>query len=114
MKLYPQHYFLIRTNKQKFSTNFARFTQLNASNDIVSFSARRTDTSIDERMSKYAVELLKEYSLKRGQPVYIKGNSYYLPFMEALSKEAYKMESGHVHIEVIEPQLEKLKEKYNK
>lgn len=83
-------------------------------NDTVSFSAKRTDISIDERMSEYAINLLKEQNLQKGQPLYIKGDSYYLPFMETLSKEAYKMNSGHVHIEVTEPVLEKIKEKFNK
>lgn len=114
MKIQPTFNFRIFNNKQSYENQTISFTSLRTNNDIISFSARRTNTNIDDRMSQYASELLKKYNFKQGQPLYLKGDAYYLPFMEALSKEAYKMKSGHVHIEVIEPQLEKLKEKYNK
>ncbi|MBQ8634985.1 aminopeptidase, partial [bacterium] len=111
----PQNFKIqILNNKQDFKNQYPKPFQLKSNNDIISFSARRTNKKIDERMTEYAIKLLNENKFQEGQPLYIKGNSYYLPFMETLSKEAYKMNSGHVHIEVIEPQLEKLKEKFNK
>lgn len=111
----PQNFKIqILNNKQDFKNQYPQPFQLKSNNDIISFSARRTNKKMDERMTEYAIKLLNENKFQEGQPLYIKGNSYYLPFMETLSKEAYKMNSGHVHIEVIEPQLEKLKEKFNK
>jgi len=100
--------------KQKIDNKYICPFSLKANNDMVSFSARRTDKSIDERMTDYALELLQIHNFKQGQPLYITGDAYYLPFMETLSKEAYKKGSGHVYIDVVEPQIEKLKEKFNK
>lgn len=69
---------------------FCKFCQF----DSVSFTGRRPKTPAEERMTIYANKLLKENNLKKGQPIYIKGESYYLPFMEILSGEAYKAHSG--------------------
>ena len=66
------------------------YKNMSFGSDIISFSARRQKTSPEERMTNYANKLLDEKGLKKGQRIYIKGESYYLPFMEILSKEAYK------------------------
>lgn len=88
---------------------FCKFCQF----DSVSFTGRRPKTTAEERMTIYANKLLKENNLKKGQPIYIKGESYYLPFMEILSREAYKAHSGYVEMEVLEKALESLKKKHN-
>lgn len=80
--------------------------------DIVSFSGRVQMNTI-ERMTTYATELLKSNNLQKGQQVFIKGESQYLPFMELLSKEAYKLGSGLVLFNILEPEIEELKQKYN-
>jgi len=82
--------------------------------DTVSFKARRLSTPVEKRMSDYAIKMLQGAKLKNGQQVYIKGASYYLPFMEILSREAYKNHSGLVQLDVLEESLEALKKKYNK
>ena len=65
------------------------------------------------KMTTYAVDLLKQKGLKQGQELYIKGDAKFLPFMEILSKEAYKIGSGFIVLNVIEPEIEALKHKYN-
>ena len=82
--------------------------------DSLSFEARRLSTPVEKRMSDCAIKMLQDAGLKKGQQVYIKGSSFYLPFMEVLSKEAYKSHSGLVHMDVLEEPLEALKKKYNK
>ena len=82
--------------------------------DSLSFEARRLSTPVEKRMSDCAIKMLQDAGLKKGQQVYIKGLSFYLPFMEVLSKEAYKSHSGLVHMDVLEEPLEALKKKYNK
>lgn len=82
--------------------------------DTVSFRARRLSIPVEKRMTDYAIKILNENGLKKGQRVYIKGESFYLPFMEILSREAYKMHSGLVQMDVLEESLEALKRKYNK
>ena len=86
----------------------------NLKSDIISFTARRSSVPVEQRLTDYAVNLLKDSGLKKGQPVYIKGDSYYLPFMEILSKEAYKLHSGIVEMDVMEESLEALKRRHNK
>ena len=82
--------------------------------DTVSFGAKRLSIPVEKRMTDYAVKLLQQNGLKKGQQVYIKGFSYYLPFMEILCREAYKLHSGLVQMDVLEESLERLKQKYNK
>lgn len=82
--------------------------------DKVSFEARRLSTPVEKRMTDCAIKMLQDAGLKNGQQVYIKGASYFLPFMEILSREAYKMHSGLVQMDVLEEVLETLKMKYNK
>lgn len=82
--------------------------------NTVSFEARRLSTPVEKRMADCAIKILQDARLKKGQQVYIKGASYYLPFMEILSREAYKNHSGLVQLDVLEESLEALKKKYNK
>ena len=82
--------------------------------NTVSFEARRLSTPVEKRMTDCAIKMLQDAGLKNGQQVYIKGASYFLPFMEILSREAYKMHSGLVQMDVLEEVLETLKKKYNK
>ena len=82
--------------------------------DTVSFEARRLSIPVEKRMTDCAIQMLKNAGLKKGQQVYIKGASYYLPFMEILSREAYKNHSGLVQLDVLEESLEALKKKYKK
>ena len=60
MKIQPILNFNVFSNKQNFNNDPPHTNILKSSNDIISFSARRINTSIDERMSEYAVKLLKE------------------------------------------------------
>lgn len=82
--------------------------------DTVSFEARRLSIPVEKRMTDCAIKMLQDAGLKNGQQVYIKGASYYLPFMEILSREAYKNHSGLVQLDVLEESLEALKKKYKK
>ena len=78
--------------------------------DTISFTGSITPT---DKMQVYATTLLEKSGLKQDQPVYIEADSKYLPFMNVLAQEAYKKGSGYVKIVAKEPELEKLKEKYN-
>ena len=93
--------------------HFNYFNNNRAFNEI-SFEARRLSTPVEKRMTDCAIQMLKNAGLKKGQQVYINGASYYLPFMEILSREAYKNHSGLVQLDVLEESLEALKKKYNK
>ena len=82
--------------------------------DTVSFNgAHNIKTTVIERMTTCAVDLLHNNNFKTGQEIYIKADASFLPFMEVLSKEAYKIGSGLVIFNVIEPEIEELKHKYN-
>ncbi len=78
--------------------------------DTVSFTGSVTPA---DKMEVYAIKLLEESGLQENQPVYIEADSKYLPFMNVLAQEAYKKGSGLVKLDVKEPELEKLKQKYN-
>lgn len=90
--------------------NFLLRTNTTMKADSVSFTGSITPS---DKMSVYAINLLEQKGLQENQPVYIEADSKYLPFMNILATEAYKKGSGLVHIEAKEPELEKLKEKYN-
>ena len=78
--------------------------------DTVTFTGNVTPI---DKMRVYATTLIEKSGLKQDQPVYIEADSKYLPFMNVLAQEAYKKGSGYVKIVAKEPELEKLKEKYN-
>lgn len=112
----PNNRFL---NSYKY--NFLSYTKRNSKQnyeplgiDFVTFCGRRSSVSAEERMTNYANKLLKDNNLQKGQPIYIKGDSYYLPFMQIFTKEAYKNHSGYVVMDVTEAAFETLKKKYNK
>ena len=98
------------TKIQLNNTQHSRRIDTRMKADEVSFSGSVTPS---DKMSVYAVRLLDESGLKENQPVYIEADSKYLPFMNKLAEEAYKKGSGLVHVEAKEPELEKLKEKYD-
>src|SRR5574344_2168124 len=81
--------------------------------DTVSFLGRNEKLSAKEKMNVYSNRLLDEINLKEDQPLYIKADSKYLPFLNSISAEAYKRGSGKVKLEVVEPEIEQLKKKYN-
>lgn len=89
--------------------NYIR-TNKTLKSDTVSFTGSVTPS---DKMEVYAVKLLQESGLKENQPVYIEADSKYLPFMNILAREAYKKGSGMVKVDAKEPELEKLKQKYN-
>lgn len=66
-----------------------------------------------QKMSIYAVKLLKECNLQENQSLYIKADSKYLLFIDILEQEAYKKGAGLIHSEIVEPEIEALKKKYN-
>lgn len=80
--------------------------------DTVSFTARRAVISNLDRMMYAAQDLLEQHNFKKGQLLYVEGSSYYLPFMNVLSAEAYKSGAKFVDLCVKEPKLEALKLKY--
>lgn len=91
-----------------------RQNNIQISVDTITFNGVKfMKNNATEKMTTYAIELLKNNNLKKEQEIFIKADSHYLPFMEILSKEAYKIGSGLVILEVIEPEIEALKEKYN-
>lgn len=81
--------------------------------DTVSFTSNNKPLSPQEKMQNYAIELLEELNLQKGQRLHITAESKYLPFVDILSAEAYKMGSGLVFYNIIEPELEELKSKYS-
>lgn len=102
---------LFKSNKNQNNNFIAKNNS--QSIDTVSFNGvTKMKPNTVERMTTYAVELLNSSGLKKGQGIYIKAESSYLPFMEVLSKEAYKLGSGLVILNVLEPELEALKQKY--
>ena len=65
-----------------------------------------------DKMINYAKSILETNNLQAGQKLYITGLSTFLPFLDILVEEAYKMDSGLISFKVIEPEIEALKEKY--
>lgn len=85
--------------------------QLNC--DSVSFTSRIAALPVSDRMVRIAKHLLETNGFRKGQILYIEGDSYFLPFMNTLSAEAYKAGAKFVDFCVKEPKLEALKIKYN-
>lgn len=81
--------------------------------DVVSFSGDSQTVTPKEKMTAYAVKFLDEIELKEDQPLHITAESKYVPFLSVLSEEAYKKGSGQVKLNIVEPELEALKKKYN-
>lgn len=81
--------------------------------DTVSFTSREKQLTPQEKMRCYAIELLDKNDLQKGQKLHITAESKYLPFVDVLSAEAYKRGSGLVFYNIIEPEIEELKSKYD-
>lgn len=81
--------------------------------DTISFSARLPQIDPKQKMRLYAVNLIKQIGLKEDQPIHITAESKYVPFLRIFSEEAYKNGSGKISFEIIEPEIEALKKKYN-
>ena len=73
--------------------------------DTVSFSGRANMLPKD-KMINYAKNILETNNLQAGQKLYITGLSTFLPFLDILVEEAYKMDSGLISFKVIEPEIE--------
>lgn len=98
------------TNKKN---NFSSLRISNSiSNDNISFSSRLPKLPARERMVNYAQKLLTEMGLKEEQPLRVSAESKYLPFLRVLTEESYKKNSGVVSLDIINPELKALREKY--
>jgi len=65
------------------------------------------------KLQAYATDLLKnELQLQPDQPLKITADKNYLPVIEILQEQAYKMGSGRVVIDIKDPIIDKLNEKY--
>lgn len=80
--------------------------------DTVSFTSLHNLTP-NQKMTTYALQLLKENGFKEDRKIHIIAESKYLPFMNILSEISYKKGSGNISMNVLEPELEALKKKYN-
>ncbi len=101
----------IANNKNITALYSSEFRTNTLKTDSVSFLGRPRLTS-QQKMTNYARKFLKEIDLKPNQPLHIKAESKYVPFLRILTEEAYKKNSGKVIVKVIEPELEALKKKY--
>lgn len=100
-------------NLQTFSSNhIMKNITSTTETDTVSFSGR-AQMLPKEKLTNLAKSILESNNLQAGQKLYITGLSAFLPFLDILTEEAYKMDSGLISFKVIEPELEALKEKYN-
>ncbi len=81
--------------------------------DTVTFKGNKENLSAEKKMTNYAIKLLEEKNLSNGQKIYITSDSKYLPFIDILTKEAYKKGCGIISQNIKEPELEALKKKYN-
>ena len=102
----------IKTNHKAVHNSFVNAPSANGVSSLanVSFSGLVKITP-NTKMRMYAEQLLT--NLKENQKVYITADSKYLPFMNILSETAYKKGSDKVQYQVLEPELEALKKKYN-
>ena len=81
--------------------------------DTVTFRGKNKNMTAEEKMNSYAIRILDKNNLKKGQKIYITSDSNYLPFVDVLTKEAYKKGSGLIVQKIVEPEIEALKKKYN-
>lgn len=58
--------------------------------------------------------LTEQLNIQKGQPVVIKADKEFLPFVKTMVEEAYKKHSGEVDVRFNEPELDKLQKKYCK
>lgn len=79
--------------------------------DIVTFKAV-PKLSATDRMAEVALEILDKNNFRKGQKLFITGDSNFLPFIEILAAEAYKKGSGLITYNILEPEIEALKKKY--
>lgn len=102
----------IKTNHKAPQKSFVNAPSTNGVSSLanVSFSGL-VKISPNTKMRMYAEQLLT--NLKENQKVFITADSKYLPFMNILSETAYKKGSGKVQYQILEPELEALKKKYN-
>lgn len=109
-------------NRKKLPSNYCNFsnsfsapinTKFTSTLDSVMFGTRLPKPLPKDRMAYYAVNLLKKIGLKENQPLCITADSKYLPFLKVLTDESYKNGSGLVTLNLIEPEIEALREKYN-
>ena len=99
-----------KSNNVYIGTKSSFKTNMVSKLDSVSFTGSVTP---QDKMSVHAIRVLEDAGLKENQPVYVEADAKYLPFMNVLAQEAYKKGSGYVKINAVEPELEKLKQKYN-
>lgn len=102
----------VYNNRNNNYSNFGIKMKDPIKSDTVSFTSREKTITPQEKMRNYAIELLEEKDLQKGQKLHITAESKYLPFVDVLSEEAYKRGSGLVFYNIIEPEIEELKSKY--
>lgn len=94
------------------NTNFGVKMAPTLKADTISFKSKNQITP-KQKMEIHANKILKENNFKENQKIHIKAESKYLPFLNVLSEEAYKKNAGLISYEIINPNIEKLKKKYN-
>lgn len=77
-------------------------------------NANPKDTGEAKMVSAANKILTEQLNLQKGQPVVIKADKEYLPFVKIMVEEAYKKHSGEVNVQFKEPELENLQKKYCK
>ena len=64
--------------------------------DTVTFRGKNKNMTAEEKMNNYAISILDKNNLKKGQKIYITSDSHYLPFVDVLTKEAYKQNKEQI------------------
>lgn len=99
---------MLKTDTVSFGNNNPVTETQTAKEKSELFSARK-------KLIAHANDLLKnELKLKPNQPLKITADKKFLPFVEILQDQAYKMSSGLVVIDIKDQKLEDIYKKYNK
>lgn len=79
----------------------------------ISFGANVMKLPYEDEMVNYINHLLlNDFELKPGQPIKITATRDCVPFVNLMMREAYKKGSGKVIVDIIEPEIEKIKKQY--
>lgn len=98
-----------RNDKIFFCNNNVKLNKLRT--DMISFGNINPVETAERKIVDYVKALLKD--LTPDQSVKISVTKENIPVAKLLAREAYKMGSGNVYVDVIEPELDQLKQKYD-
>ena len=82
--------------------------------DKVELSATKDAKQTPETKMLSAVNKIldEDIKLEKGQSVVVKADKTHVPFLKVFAEEAYKRGAKDVHVEIAQPEIDALKEKY--